>query len=463
MMMNVLLTLSSIMFPLITLPYVTRILGPEGLGRVFSSASVIAFFSIFAELGIPVYGIRACARVRNDRKALTQTAYEILIINSLSCLAVYAVLAICLLVVPRFAEDRILILIMSSSIILNAVGAEWLYKALEKYQYITVRSVIFMTLETAAVFALIHASSDYVIYGFLTISAAAASNIVNLLNLHKYIDNRTGSRPVLRKHLPGMMTLFALAAATTIYTNLDLVLLDFMKGNVEAGYYGVSVKIKLVMVNLITSVSAVLLPRISYMAGSGDQEIYSLLRKTMGGIIAVSVPAACFFTAFADKCIMVIAGSGFAGSVLPMRILMPAIVLIGISNVTGMHLLVPTGREKAVTRAAWIGAVSDLALNAVLIPRYASAGAASATLTAELLVMICLLKSAGPDAGRIVPVRFILYVTIASAIALPAGLMIKHIISGDIVMLLTAAVCFFVVYCVVMLILRKMLQTDKRK
>ena len=132
MAMNVLLTLSSIIFPLITLPYVTRALGPEGVGKVYFASSVIAFFSMFAELGIPVYGIRACARVRDDKIALTRTVHEIITINLAACIIVYAVFAVSLICVPAFKADRNMFIIMSSLIVLNAIGAEWLYKALEK-------------------------------------------------------------------------------------------------------------------------------------------------------------------------------------------------------------------------------------------------------------------------------------------------------------------------------------------
>ena len=119
MAMNVLLTLSSIIFPLITLPYVTRVLGPEGVGKVYFASSVIAFFSMFAELGIPVYGIRACARVRDDKIALTRTVHEIMTINLAACIIVYAVFAVSLICVPAFKADRNMFIIMSSLIVLG--------------------------------------------------------------------------------------------------------------------------------------------------------------------------------------------------------------------------------------------------------------------------------------------------------------------------------------------------------
>ena len=451
MMMNVLLTLSSIIFPLITLPYVTGILGPQGMGRVYFASSVIAFFSIFAEIGIPVYGIRACARVKNDNEELTKTAREIMTVNLIACLASYAVLFICILIIPRLSEDRLLFAVLSSSMILNVVGAEWLYKALEKYTYITVRSLIFKTIAVAAIFMTINSSTDYVLYGFLTISAAAASNIVNMMNLHKHIGMKSGGHMDLRRHLPGMMALFSLAAAATIYANLDIAFLDFIKGDTEAGLYGIAVKVKLVMVNLITSVSAVLLPRVSYLKARDEREQYmKLLKNTMSGVNILSVPLTCFFIIFADKCVMILAGQEFSGSVMPMRIIMPAVFIIGISSILGMQMLIPMGKEKAVSRAAWAGALIDILLNAILIPRFASSGAAFATLSAEILVLICLIKAAGRDASCIIkPDVLTASVTSACIASVLPVVVIKDLKTGELATLVIAAGIFFAVYSII--------------
>ena len=132
MLMNALLTLSSIIFPVITLPYVTRVLGAAGVGRVYNAASVISLFAVFAELGIPVYGIRACAKVRDDRAELSRTVREIMAVNLAVCAIVYMVFAAALFTVPAFQNDRLLLVIMSSSMLLNAIGVEWLYKRASK-------------------------------------------------------------------------------------------------------------------------------------------------------------------------------------------------------------------------------------------------------------------------------------------------------------------------------------------
>lgn len=154
--MNVILTMSSFIFPLITFPYVSRILLPEGTGKVSFATSLISYFSMFAQLGIPTYGIRACAKVRDDKEELTRTTQELVIINFVMSVISYTALAVALMLVPRLREERALYIIVSLTIAFNVIGMEWMYKALEQYTYITIRSIIFKFVALIVMFVFVH-------------------------------------------------------------------------------------------------------------------------------------------------------------------------------------------------------------------------------------------------------------------------------------------------------------------
>ena len=173
--MNAILTMSSFIFPLITFPYVSRILLPVGTGKVSFATSLISYFSIFAQLGIPTYGIRACAKVRDDREALTRTAHELFAINLIMSCISYVALAVALCTMPRLQGDRALYVIVSFTMVLSAIGMEWLYKALEQYKYIAIRSIAFKFLALIAMLLLVQEQEDYVIYGGITIFASSAT------------------------------------------------------------------------------------------------------------------------------------------------------------------------------------------------------------------------------------------------------------------------------------------------
>lgn len=387
--MNALLTMSSFIFPLITFPYVSRVLLPVGTGKVSFATSLISYFNMFAQLGIPTYGIRACAKVRDNREELTRTAHELLLINLVMNVISYTAFFLCLASVPRLRDERTLYIITSFTILLTSVGMEWLYKGLEQYTYITVRSIVFKFVALIAMFLLIHRQEDYVIYGGITIFAASASNIFNLINAHKYIDMHLVGNYRPQRHLKAVAVFFAMACATTIYTHLDTVMLGFMATDEDVGYYNAAVRIKTILVSIVTSLGTVLLPRASYYIEHKEYEEFKRIsRKALNFVVTLASPLMLYFTLFAREGILLLSGNAYEKAVLPMQIIMPTLLFIGLSNITGIQILVPMGKEKVVLHSEIAGAIVDLVINALLIPRYTSAGAALGTLIAELVVLL---------------------------------------------------------------------------
>lgn len=387
--MNALLTISASIFPLITFPYVSRILGPSGTGNVSFATSIVTYFSLFAQLGIPTYGIRATARVRDDKKLLSKTVQEIFIINVVMSIATYIVFFIVLNCVPQMNTDRLLFIIISSTILFNAIGMDWLFKGLEKYTYITFVSILFKFIALILMFIFIHQKSDYVIYGAISIFAASASNICNFLNAHKYITLKPIGGYEFKQHLRPIGIFFAMSCATTIYTNLDTVMLGFMKDNVEVGYYNAAVKIKSVLLGIVTSLGTVLLPRASYYIENNEiDEFKRISGKAINFVVLISFPLALYFILFAKEGIYFLSGDAYTNAILPMQILMPTLIFIGLTNIMGIQMLIPLGKEKVVLHSEIAGAIVDLIINVILIPIMASAGAAIGTLVAEIVVWI---------------------------------------------------------------------------
>ena len=451
--MNMILTMSSFIFPLITFPYVSRILLPEGTGKVSFATSLISYFSMFAQLGIPTYGIRACAKVRDNREELTRTAQELLIINLVMSAISYVVLFLAIAFVPRLQSERALYVIVSFTIILTSIGMEWLYKALEQYTFITIRSVIFKFIALIAMFLLIHEKSDYVIYGGISILAASASNIFNFINVHKYIDLKPVGGYDFKRHMKPILTFFAMSCATTIYTNLDTVMLGFMKSDVDVGYYNAAVKIKTILVSLVTSLGSVLLPRASYYVENGLlDEFKRITKKALSFVFLVASPLMLYFIFFAREGIFFLSGNAYEGSIHPMQIIMPTLLFIGITNIFGIQMLVPMGKEKIVLYSEIAGAIVDVIINAILIPRFASAGAAIGTLVAEFVVLIVQYMALKDDVTD--TLKQIHYGRIAFALILgtAASLWVKMLGLGSFLTLIISAVLFFGVYGVYLLI-----------
>lgn len=459
--MNAVLTISAFIFPLISFPYVSRILGPSGTGNVSFATSIVAYFALFAQLGIPTYGIRATARVRDDKELLSRTVQEIFIINILMSILTYIVFFIVLNIVPQMSDDKLLFMIVSSTIFFNAIGMDWLYKGLEKYTYITTVSILFKFIALILMFILIHQKSDYVIYGAISIFAASASNICNLLNVHKYIYLKPIGNYDFKVHLRPICIFFAMACATTIYTNLDTVMLGFMKSNTEVGYYNAAVKIKTVLLGVVTSLGAVLLPRASYYIENNlIDEFKRISSKAINFVILISFPLALYFIIFAKEGIFFLSGDAYARAILPMQILMPTLIFIGLTNIMGIQMLIPLGKEKVVLYSEIAGAIVDLAINTVLIPIMASSGAAIGTLVAEMVVWIVQYIALKEDVKETyVKIRY-LQIVIGLAISALFSMPIKLLGLSSFFTLLLSAIVFFGVYLVVLTVAKEKLVNE---
>lgn len=445
--MNAILTMSSFLFPLITFPYVSRILLPAGTGKVSFATSLISYFSIFAQLGIPTYGIRACAKVRDDREALTRTAHELLAINLIMSCISYVALAVALYTVPRLQGDRELYVIVSFTIILSAIGMEWLYKALEQYKYIAVRSIAFKFLALIAMLLLVQEQEDYVIYGGITILASSASNVFNFINVHKYIDLRLVGNYHLKRHVKAVGVFFAMACAATIYTHLDTIMLGFMATDEDVGYYHAAVRIKTILVSIVTSLGTVLLPRVSYYLEHGKMEEFRrITKKALNFVFLFAMPMMLYFILFAKEGICLFSGTAYTKAIVPMQLIMPTLLLIGITNILGIQILVPMGREKTVLYSEITGAAADIILNAILIPGHASAGAAIGTLAAECAVFIVQYMALRDEVRE--SFQSVRYSKLLAALALcsAASLWVKALGLGDFLTLSISAVLFFRIY-----------------
>ena len=454
--MNIILTASTFIFPLITFPYISRILLPAGVGKVNLATSVSQYFSMVAMMGVPTYGIRACAQVRDDRNKLTQTVQEILLLNIMVSVFTYAVYFLAVWKVPKMHAEAPLYWVMSTTIIFNVIGVEWLYKGLEQYSYITIRSIVFKVIALVLMFLFVKNQGDYVIYGAISIVAGVGSNILNFINLRKYVDLRPVRHYQLKRHFKAVAIFFLMAVSTTIYTNLDTVMLGFMQDDVAVGYYSAAVQVKTLLVSFVTALSAVLLPRASYYIEHDQKEEFARVsRKALNFTVLIALPVVIYFIIYAKESIHLLSSEAFDGATLPMQIIMPTVLLIGLTNVLGIQILVPLGKEKLVFISVLVGAVVDFVVNLICIPGFSVAGAAFGTLIAEaavLLVQLFMMRSQIKGLfSDICPFK----VSIATGLAAVASSGIKLLGLGNFSSLLLSVCIFIVVYTICLFVMKE--------
>lgn len=395
--MNMILKMSSFIFPLITFPYVSRVLGADGNGSILFAASLVSYFAMFAYLGIPTHGVKVCAQCREDKESLSRTVQELLIISAVATVISFIVLLLAVAFIPRLTENRAIILIYSATLILNWLGVEWFYQAIEQYDYITYRNILFKFISVILMFIFVKDASDCVLYAGIAVLGTSGSYVMNAFRLKKYIYIKPVKQYCFKRHMKPVFTLFLLSVSTIIYTNLDAVMLGFMTSNTEVGYYNAAIKMKSILVGVTTALGTVLLPRISnYVEKKSEEQFQRVIRKSFQFTILLAVPLSIYFVAEASNILNFFAGPEYGPATVPMMLITPTIFFIGLSNITGIQILVPLGQEKYTVLSTVCGAVIDVFLNIAFIPRWGAAGAAFSTLIAEIVVLlvqlICLRK-----------------------------------------------------------------------
>lgn len=387
--LNVVKTSMGLLFPLMTFPYVSRVLGPAGLGKIYFSQSVISYFSMVAALGITTYGVREASKLRTNKELLTSFVKELLLINVLSTIIAYILLFICIIIVPKFSEYRILLAVCSGSILFVTIGVEWLYTALEEFSYITFRSIIFQIISLILLFTLVHEENDYLKYAAIGVVSSVGSNLCNFVHMRKYIYIGQRKKIELRKHIKPIFTFFAMTVAVSIYTALDTTMLGFISGDEQVGFYSAATRINKLVLSLITAMIAVLLPRLSLYISQNNKEQFSKISGVaLDFVFVISLPCVIGLSIIAKPVMLLLSGSAYINAIPTMRIMNPIIFLISLSNLIGMQMFMPLGRERVTLVTVILGAIVNCFMNMIFIPQYGAYGAGIGTVCAESSVTI---------------------------------------------------------------------------
>lgn len=385
MFMSLVLTTSNFVFPLITFSYVSRVLTPIGTGKVAFVNSILSYFIYFALLGVNAYGLREAAKARDDKKTLSKLVKELLTINIISTCISYFILILSIILIPKLFEYKYLFIIMSSTILLNSIGVEWLYKALEEYSYITTRSLFFKILYIPLVFLLIRNQNDYLMYGFLSIFVSSGNYICNFVNLRKYVDFKSVKKMELKKHLKPLFILLLGSTAITIYNSFDVSMLGFINTEYEVGLYNAAYKIRNILTSLSVAITSVLIPRIAFSLGKQDKKtVKDLVLLSLNSSFLIAFPVVIYCLIFTSKVLLLICGKDFIGASSALIVLLWCVIVLIFTNLFGNQLMLPMGKEKEFSICVSIGLVINVVLNFLLIPKYGAYGAAIGTLCTEV-------------------------------------------------------------------------------
>lgn len=379
-------TLATILFPLITYPYITRVLSVENIGKINFGQSIVSYFSLMAGFGISAFASRNGARIRENRLLLSKFSNQVFTINVIS-----TIISCCLLIGLTFLPTKIaayrgVILLQGITVAMSPLAVDWLYTIEEDFGYITIRSIAVQLFSLILMFTFVKSEKDVYLYVALTSMSTSLGNLFNFVHSRKYVKLKLISDTHWNEYKNSILLFFINSVATVIYMNLDTTILGILKNDYSVGLYSVAVKIYTIVKQVFNAVILTAIPRLAYLRNN-DVRGFERLTKTMISMATVfTIPAAFGIIILRKEIITLISGSSYLEAAPTLSILAVAIFFGVLANILANGVLICMGREKYVVKATIVSAIENAALNFIFIPIFSQNGAAFTTLLAEMTV-----------------------------------------------------------------------------
>ncbi len=385
---NMLKTVCTIMLPLITFPYSSRILHAQNIGKINFGTSIVNYFTLIAALGITTYAVRECSRVKNDEKQFSQTVNEVFSINIVSTMVSYLILGFCLIFVPDLKEYTTLILIQSIPIIFTTLGADWINTTMEDFKYIAIRTLIVQVFILLAMFIFVREEKDYYNYAVIFMLSTSAANIVNILYRRKFCKTKFILKMNVKKHMIPIMMLFATTLSQTVLPSIDMTMLGIAQGDVSVGLYSTAAKIINCVSQVVVSIAWVVIPKLSYdFANKNYNRINDMLYKVSLLTMTVGMPCVVGLNVIAPELIEIFGGHEYVGAASCMQIMTITMAIGFVVNILGNMILIPSMKEKQFMIACVVSVGVNIILNGLMIPLWGMNGAAVATVLSSLVIV----------------------------------------------------------------------------
>ena len=385
---NLVLTLSGYVFAFITFPYVSRVLGVDNIGAVNFVDSIINYFILFSMLGVSAVGIREVAKYKDTKEELEKSFRDIFLLNLLFTVVTLVILVVLVYTVPSFSSHSNLFYIGIIKLLFNFCLVEWFFTGTENFKYITIRSTIIKAIYVVAVIFLVKKKDDYKIYYFLTCSVIAINAIFNWTYILRIIKLKV--RGFNYKRYIRSISIFGFyMLLTSMYVNFNVAYLGFVSGEKEVGYYTTATKLYSILLSVFAAFTGVMLPRMtSLILEKKYEEFMENIITSFSLLILFSFPLIIFTVIFAKEIIFILAGPGYEGAILPMQIVMPLLIVIGMEQILVLQILMPLKKDKIIMWNSLFGAVLGILLNVILVHYFKSIGSAIVWLCCEFFILV---------------------------------------------------------------------------
>ena len=441
---NVANTLMNILLPLVISVYTSRILMPDGIGTLACVGTVVSLFVSLASLGIPNYGTKVISLKCSDRNELNKSYSELFLLNAIGTLIVSVVFVG--YVACFVKEYKVLYFVLGLQLFLNCFNVDWYFGGIERYDAVAIRSFVIKCLSVIAMFLFVRTKEDLIIYAVISAVASAANNVVGfrLAKARLVFKNLN-----LKQHIKPILVLSLTIIFSTIYMKVDIIMLQHMVGEDCVGIYSNAHKIVNIVTSVCTAITAVFLPRISYLYQNDRKEFDALIAKGLEFLYFITIPACTGLIILAKELTQVLYGDAFAAAGSVMMILALLIVIQGIGGLTNYQVVICSGKESVFIPTTIISMLINVSVNWLLIPRYNAVGAAIASVLGELFLNVALFIYIHKTVGFRVHVSTFVKCLIADAVMVGAVFAVKWVEMSDllhwIVIVLVGAAAYFAV------------------
>ena len=386
---NICMVFASILFPILLFPYSSRVLTPYYYGKYNFALSVINYFVIIANLGIPTYGIRELTKSKLEGKENFKKSFsEIFLISIFSSILSFILLILSLMYFDKLRDEYLLLSIIGMTVLFSFSTLDYFFIATENHKRRTIRLLIVRTISLIFLFTCVKEPKDYLKFALIMTLPEAIAKIIDFITVQKYLVFKMKFLN-LRKHLKPLVVIFFYVISTNIYLNLDSTMIGVLEGDKEVGYYSVAVKMTKIFIPIVTSLGLVLAPRmIEKIKNKDEKNLFKDMDLYLNFIFFITLPIVGILYILTENVVLIFSGIEYRNSILTMKVMLPVITFISLSGFSAAQILIPSNREDIVFKVSLIGLISNFSLNFLLIPKYGILGAGVATLISELLVCI---------------------------------------------------------------------------
>lgn len=411
---NLVLTISNYVVGIIVFPYISRVLGVESIGVIGFVDNSINYFILFATLGINTVGVREIARVRSNQEKLNFTYSSLLLLSTILLSIVVIAYLIIVSTVDRFIEFKDLFIIGSGKLIFTVYSIEWFYRGIENFKFICARNILVKIVYIALLFLFVKKEGDVDLYFILTVGSIVVGAAINLFYAKRFVSLSFLAADI-RPFIKQVFSIGAYGILTSMYTTFNVMYLGFVSSSVEVGYYWTALKIYTIVLGVYTAFTSVMIPRMSsIVADSRFDRLNDMIVKSFDLLLTLVVPIIVICTVLAPEIIYILAGSGYEGAILPMRLIMPLLLIVGIAQILALQVLVPLRMDNQILRTSIIGAAVGLASNFIFVSRFGSVGTSVVLLISETVITLV----------------YIMFITKSKLIHFPNKMIFKHIIGA---------------------------------